>query len=478
MIVLTDSEDELFTQIAKEDETLLRTANGQNGDKKKGNLSGKLWRQVKNALTRKNYPSSTLLILGTEFCERFSYYGMGAILILYLTKWLKFEADRATAIFHTFAMLCYFSPMIGAVLADGYIGKYRTILYPSIVYVISNLIMSVTALPPIEWIGPMIGLLLIAFGTGGIKPCVGAFGADQFGSGQEKERDSFFSAFYFMINLGSLLSTLLTPVLRADVKCFGDNCYPLAFGVPALLMFVSVVLFVSGRKMYTRNPPSGNLFSRIGKCIYLGINGKIRGKPINKGHWLDYAIVQFEQEFINEIKDVMKILAMFIPLPVFWALSHQQGSWWTLQAEQMDGNLGIFGTLKPDQMQALNPLLIILLIPVFEKFIYPACDNYKCMNRPFKRMVAGLFLSSLSFVIAALVQIELQESGYIKIHSGSQKIEVSSLNCVSKSSISYQFTTQKSYRFFLAANGKSAIHCMTEDVREKPAEGQSYLRQF
>lgn len=93
-------------------------------------------------------------------------------------------------------------------------------------------------------------------------------------------------------------------------------------------------------------------------------------------------------------------------------------------------------------------------------------------------MVAGLFLSSLSFVIAALVQIELQESGYIKIHSGSQTIEVSSLNCVSKSSISYQFTTQKSYRFYLAANGKSAIHCMTEDVREKPAEGQSYLSIF
>ena len=87
----------------------------------------------------------------------------------------------------------------------------------SILYAVGNLTVSLTALPPLgspEVPGPMIGLLLIAFGTGGIKPCVSAFGGDQFTSDQEKLLQSFFSVFYFAINAGSLLSMLITPVLR------------------------------------------------------------------------------------------------------------------------------------------------------------------------------------------------------------------------------------------------------------------------
>lgn len=88
----------------------------------------------------------------------------------------------------------------------------------------------------------IIALLLIAFGTGGIKPCVSAFGGDQFKlPEQERYLGYFFSLFYFSINAGSLISTFLTPILRADVKCFGENdCYSLAFGVPGMLMITSI----------------------------------------------------------------------------------------------------------------------------------------------------------------------------------------------------------------------------------------------
>jgi len=87
----------------------------------------------------------------------------------------------------------------------------------------------------------MVGLVIIAFGTGGIKPCVSAFGGDQFVlPQQERQLEAFFSVFYFSINAGSLISTFVTPILRSG-SCFGeDSCYSAAFGLPAVLMTVAV----------------------------------------------------------------------------------------------------------------------------------------------------------------------------------------------------------------------------------------------
>lgn len=91
----------------------------------------------------------------------------------------------------------------------------------------------------------MVGLLFIAVGTGGIKPCVTAFGADQFTlPEQAKQLASYFSLFYMAINAGSLISTIVTPILREDISCFGDDtCFSMAFGVPGVLMVISVGTF-------------------------------------------------------------------------------------------------------------------------------------------------------------------------------------------------------------------------------------------
>lgn len=360
---------------------------------------------------KKKYPYAVFFILSNEFCERFSYYGMRAILVLYLTRWLKFEKDQATSIFHGFSLLCYLMPLFGAVLADGFLGRYRTILYLSIIYFVGNLIVSTTALPPPEWIGPSIGLLLIAVGTGGIKSSVAPFGADQFAPGQEKEQQSFFSAFYFMINLGSTISMIVTPILRADVQCFGEDCYTLAFGVPAILMFLSLVIFLAGSSLYKKIPPTGNVIGQVFKCIYYGIKGKITSsKYEEKKHWLYHAEDKFETEFIEDVRLLLKVLFMFLPLPIFWALSDQQGSRWTLQAEHLNGDMGVFGTVKPDQVQALNPILILVLIPLFDKIIYPLLDKCGILNKPLQRMVVGLYISAGAFVVAGLVQIKLDNT--------------------------------------------------------------------
>ena len=119
----------------------------------------------------------------------------------------------------------------------------------------------------------LLGLALIAFGSGGIKPCVAAFGGEQFKMPQQAAQLAiFFSMFYFSVNSGSFVSTAITPILREDVKCFGqDDCYSLAFGVPAMLMAVSIIIFVLGKPLYKISLPSGNMFVKVIKCISVSL---------------------------------------------------------------------------------------------------------------------------------------------------------------------------------------------------------------
>eukprot|EP00112_Aurelia_sp_Birch-Aquarium-sp1_P006295 Seg1697.12 transcript_id=Seg1697.12/GoldUCD/mRNA.D3Y31 product="Origin recognition complex subunit 2" protein_id=Seg1697.12/GoldUCD/D3Y31 len=213
------SEDDLDQDQPKDKEGAVASPRGNGSKVASPNRNQK--GGVRNFLeTKIGYPVSVYFILGNELCERFSYYGMHAILVLYLTSMLKMDKDQATEVYHAFNMLCYFSPVFGAIIADSFWGKYKTILYISLVYALGNIVVAVTAIPKlldaVKLAGPMIGLLLIAIGTGGIKPCVSAFGGDQFEAGQEEKLQSFFSIFYFSINVGSLLSMLITPILRDE----------------------------------------------------------------------------------------------------------------------------------------------------------------------------------------------------------------------------------------------------------------------
>lgn len=145
-------------------------------------------------------------------------------------------------------MLAYFFPLIGAIVSDSFLGKFRTILYVSMIYAAGSVLLALSSAEPVglpQKEFSILSLFLIALGTGGIKPCVSAFGGDQFKLPQQQTQLAlFFSLFYFSINAGSLISTFLTPVLRNNVHCFGeDSCFPLAFAVPGVLMVVSLGKF-------------------------------------------------------------------------------------------------------------------------------------------------------------------------------------------------------------------------------------------
>ncbi|NWY55006.1 S15A1 protein, partial [Chionis minor] len=374
------------------------------------------------------YPLSIFFIIINEFCERFSYYGMRAVLVLYFKYFLQWDDNLSTAIYHTFVALCYLTPILGAIIADSWLGKFKTIVSLSIVYTIGQAVMSVSSVNdltdhnhdgfpdnvPVHIALSMIGLILIALGTGGIKPCVSAFGGDQFSDDQEKQRSRFFSIFYLSINAGSLLSTIITPILRAQ-ECgihSKQRCYPLAFGVPAALMAVSLIVFIIGSGMYKKVQPQGNVMVQVSKCIGFAIKNRFRHRSKEfpkREHWLDWASEKYDKRLIAQTKMVLKVLFLYIPLPMFWALFDQQGSRWTLQATTMDGNFGAI-QIQPDQMQTVNPILIIIMVPVVDGLIYPLIKKCKINFTPLRKITVGMFLASLAFVAAALVQVQIDKT--------------------------------------------------------------------
>ncbi|NWZ44319.1 S15A1 protein, partial [Brachypodius atriceps] len=393
------------------------------------------------------FPLSIFFIVINEFCERFSYYGMKAVLTLYFTRFLHWDDNFATAIYHTFVALCYLTPILGAIIADSWLGKFKTILYLSIVYAIGQTVLSVGSISDltdhnqdgspdkivVNIALSMIGLILIALGTGGIKPCVSAFGGDQFEDDQEKQRSTFFSLFYLSINAGSLLSTLITPSIRAS-QCgihSKQECYPLAFGVPAILMAVALVVFVLGSKMYKKVKPQGNVILEVSKCVGFALKNRFRHRSKEfpkREHWLDWASDKYDKRLIEQTKMVLRVLFLYIPLPMFWAVFDQQGSRWTLQATAMDGDFGF--QVQPDQMQIVNPILIVIMVPVVDSLVYPLIKKCKLNFTPLKKMTVGMFLGSLAFVAAALVQVQIDKTYPVFPGAGQSQIKLINLGDV------------------------------------------------
>uniref|UniRef100_A0A8C2UEE9 Solute carrier family 15 member 2 n=1 Tax=Coturnix japonica TaxID=93934 RepID=A0A8C2UEE9_COTJA len=358
-----------------------------------------------------NYPLSIAFIVVNEFCERFSYYGMRGmwpmgrdypiLVFLYMMAW------RSRVLLYMVSVV--FQNKLQATTSDNWLGKYKTIIYLSIVYVVGHLIKSVGAIPSlgnqaVHVVLFMVGLFLIALGTGGIKPCISAFGGDQFEEEHTSERSKFFSVFYLSINAGSLISTFVTPVLRGDVKCFGEDCYALAFGVPAALMVLALVVFIAGSGLYRKTPPQGNVLLEVCKCIGFAIKNRLknRSRQIPKrDHWLDWASEKYSKELIGEVKMVTRVLFLFLPLPMFWALFDQQVQYSTLQ--------GIY-VLQPDQMQFLNPLLILVFIPIFDLGLYPLISMCKFNFTPIRKMATGMILAGMAFGLAAIVEVKINVS--------------------------------------------------------------------
>ncbi|HEX2616081.1 MAG TPA: MFS transporter, partial [Flavobacteriales bacterium] len=232
-----------------------------------------------------------------------------------------------------------------------------------------------------------LGLFLIAMGAGGIKPCVSANVGDQFDESNQHLIGKAFSLFYFSINFGSFFSTLLIPLVY---RYWGPAW---AFGIPGGLMFLATVIFFLGRHRYRRVPPKG-----VSKANFLSINLH----AATKGGWAA-AADRFGEERVSAVKAVWRILALFAFTPVFWALLDQNSSEWVLQATKLDLHFAGVNWL-PEQIQSLNPILVLAFIPLFSFVVFPWLERRGMRLSPHRKIGWGFVLLVCAFVVIWLLQ--------------------------------------------------------------------------
>jgi proton-dependent oligopeptide transporter, POT family len=349
----------------------------------------------------KKFPPQIAYIIGNEGCERFSFYGMKNILTIFMINHLLLPEKVGRANYHLFVSACYFFPLLGGYLADRYLGKYQTILYLSIVYCFGHACLALfDDVPP----GFYFGLGLIALGSGGIKPCVSAYVGDQFSEENKDLVKKVFALFYWIINFGSFFATALIP---KTLEWYGPK---VAFGIPGVLMLIATIIFWAGRGTYVNVPPTGknpHSFLRV-------IASAWRASKRPSGDFLDGASPAHPKSAVDGAKAVLRLLPIFAPIPLFWALYDQKGSTWVMQATKMD--LVVLGQkLAPSQLMALNPLMVMLIIPFTQLIAYPALERRGVKLTPLRRMTAGMFIAGFSFVLVALLQVAVDRGSAVSV---------------------------------------------------------------
>ena len=389
-------------------------------------------------------PPGIPYIVANEFAERFCFYGINAILTVYMTQNLHFGQAQATVWQSLFKFGAYFFPLIGAIISDVFWGKYRTIMTLALVYCAGCTVLATGG-------GPMtlaIGLGLMALGTGGIKPCVSTNVGDQFTSKNQHLIERAFSYFYLSINAGSSIAIYFSPVW---LNTYGPK---VAFGVPAAMMFLATVVFWLGRRRFVVVPPamtkganvgilvfvlallpvlgaSAWIFNVVGPdyrtlaalltllallvlAVYLSLNTALkRALPEELLVWMQEA---FTGPALKQITGLALIYYIFIA--TFWCLWDQSnGQTWTLQAtsDLMDKHL--FGFLAnvpgfaalasyqmlPAQIQVVNGLFILVMVPIFTFIIYPVMGRFFTLT-PLRKIGIGLFVIASSYLIVASIE--------------------------------------------------------------------------
>ena len=346
-------------------------------------------------------PRAVPFIIGNEFAERFSFYGMRSILAVFLVHQFfshenSVEANaHSNSINHMFSTLVYATPLLGAILADWFFGKYRVILIGSLIYTIGHFLLSMF---DTNLAGFQTGLIIIAFSAGAIKSCVSANVGDQFDHSNQHLMSTIYSWFYFSINAGSMVSLFLIPLIYDK---FGASW---AFGVPGILMALATVIFFSGSKSYVKLPAKGINKANFVSVSFYAMIWSFRKKETGKAAW-DYAEDKYGFEKVDGIKAVWRIMAVFAFIPVFWSLWDMNSAEWVLQSTQLNLSLGIFGWhILPSQIQTVNAVFLLVMIPLFNFLLYPLAEKLGLKLTPLRKIGFGLLVTAFSFVIIALLQ--------------------------------------------------------------------------
>ena len=391
-------------------------------------------------------PNSIPYIVANEFAERFCFYGINAILVAYMIDFLKFGDAKAATWQALFKSGAYFFPLLGAMVSDIFLAKFRTIISFSMVYVTGCFVIAFgsgeTTL--------VIGMFLVAFGTGGIKPCVSTNVGDQFTSSNAHLIERAFSYFYIAINAGSSISIYFCPELLASPE-YGPKY---AFGLPGAMMALATLVFWLGRRKFAVVPAAmpkpglalpafllvffavlgftawvfmisgrdiliatGTLLGTLAGVAVLFLKTCLRNAlPPELRAWLERSLTG------EGLRIVGKLLGLYLFVAFFWSLWDQSnGNSWTIQAQSALMDKRLFGFLAgvpgfeslaayemlPAQVQVVNGIFIILLVPIFTFGIYPLLGKFFEVT-PLRKIGIGFFVVASSFLIVAWVEDRIQ----------------------------------------------------------------------
>jgi POT family proton-dependent oligopeptide transporter len=414
-------------------------------------------------------PRQIPYIIGNEACERFSFYGMRNILVQFLVSSVILAyvpaGDRegvAKDVFHSFVIGVYFFPLLGGWLSDRFFGKYNTVLWFSLIYCAGH---ACLAMFDDNRTGFYTGLFLIALGSGGIKPLVVSFVGDQFTQANKHLAKIVFDAFYWTINFGSFFASLLMPLF---LRQYGPA---VAFGIPGILMFIATFIFWLGRRKYVRVPPTrgedpdsffnvartalttqvagrgrpGLVVAQLGVAIAvslllcwaispswwpedfgfvisacLALGALIAFGGIGTSMQLERARGRHPDPAVDSVRAVLRVIIVFALTTPFWSLFDQKASTWVLQGKTMTVPHDqwwwpSFLVKEAGQMQALNPLLVMLIIPFNNIVLYPALRRMGFEPSALRRMGAGIVFSGLAWIVAGLIQLQIDSGAHTSL---------------------------------------------------------------
>ncbi|KAK4321645.1 hypothetical protein Pmani_007570 [Petrolisthes manimaculis] len=360
------------------------------------------------------YPRGAFFILVGYLLERFVYYGLFGGAVFYMQRMLGFTSSSAKTVKAVMEGLIYLAPIAGAILADTYFGKARTVFVMCCGYTVGAGIYSLSSVTPImasvtsSQATGIMGLLVLGVCAGLMKAVYSSLGADQFKVPEQREQQKrFFYAFYWMINAGAFLGQFMTAQLRDSVQCFGDDCYFLPYIILVGLMALSTLIFALGRSRYSEAPPDPTLLNAI-KCIFHATrkSWESNKKPVT--HWIDRAHDKFDTQLLRDVKATLRVLMLFSTFPLFWALFYQTSTGMIFQAKRLDGLVGSY-RIPPEMSSTVNPLLILTLIPLFNLVIYPILDRLDILTKTTSRMILGMAFAVSSFIVYALVNMNVEQ---------------------------------------------------------------------
>lgn len=332
--------------------------------------------------------------------------------------------QTATALNTFFTFWCYITPILGAVIADQFWGKYRTILVFSIIYLLGLIILTLTSIPPAiasgaSFPGYIVAIIIVGLGTGGIKSNVSPLVAEQYRSKSayvktlkngkrvivtpQATYQKIFNFFYWGINIGSL-SAIATTELEKNV-----GFWP-AFVLPTLMFIPCIIVVILGRNQYIQNPPRGSVFIEAGRLFWL--SWKVKGgidacKPSNLAReYPEYAIkATWDDVFVDELKRTLKACVIFCWYPIYWLCYSQM----TNNLVSMAGTM-LTGNVPNDIMQNIDPIALIIIIPIMDSIVYPGLRRLGLPMRPIARITCGFFFAAAAMGYTAGIQSMVYKS--------------------------------------------------------------------